>query len=211
MAIEKRVGDATSAHERALEGAVARVLDWTGRAIRYAPLVGGLMNQNWLVTVEGDARSYFVKVPGAGSEMFINRGVANEAARNAHAIGVAPEVIFFDPADGVEISEFLTGYRACTNADFTDPTIQSAVLGIYRAVHGGAKLSQTKTIFDMIEEHIEQGHELGAHFPRRCRGSSTATRRPSPPSSPPASTSSPASTIRCPATSCSTSAGRAGP
>lgn len=165
MSIRKRLGEAATDHERTLEKAVARVPQWRGRGVRYTALVGGLMNQNWVVEVDGDSRSYFVKVPGAGSEMFINRAAANEAARNAHAIGVAPEVVFFDPADGLEISEFLDGYRACTNADFSDPAIQSGVLDIYRRVHAGPALSLTKTIFDMIEEHIEQGRELGAHFP----------------------------------------------
>ena len=68
-------------------------------------------------------------------------------------------------SDGLEVSEFLEGYRACTNADFGDPDIQSDVLALYRRVHSGPRLQQTKTIFDMIEEHIEQGRELGSAFP----------------------------------------------
>ena len=128
-------------------------------------LVGGLMNQNWIVEVENDPRKYFVKVPGEGSEMFINRVVSNEAARNAHAMAIAPEVVFFDPQDGLEISEFLEGYRACTTADFADPEIQSDVLALYSRLHNGPALGMTKTIFDMIEEHIDQGRKLGSHFP----------------------------------------------
>jgi thiamine kinase-like enzyme len=165
MPVTKRLGEAASEPEHTLEQAVARVAPWQGRQIRYASLVGGLMNQNWVIDVAGDTRRYFVKVPGAGSEMFIDRLAANEAARNAHAIGVAPEVVFFDPADGLEISEFLDGYRACTNADFSAPAIQGDVLDIYRRLHASQPLSLTKTVFDMIEEHIEQGRELGAHFP----------------------------------------------
>jgi thiamine kinase-like enzyme len=97
--------------------------------------------------------------------MFIDRVAANEAARNAHAMGIAPEVVFFDAQDGLEVSEFLEGYRACTNADFGDAAIQSDVLDLYRRLHAGPKLSLTKTIFDMIEEHVEQGRQLGSHFP----------------------------------------------
>lgn len=55
--------------------------------------------------------------------MFIDRVAANEAARNAHAMGIAPEVVFFDAQDGLEVSEFLEGYRACTNGDFGDAAI----------------------------------------------------------------------------------------
>lgn len=165
MTVRRNLGEALSIHERNLEAAVARVPQWSGKAISYMPLVGGLMNQNWLVDVAGDCRRYFVKVPGEGSEMFIDRVAANEAARNAHAMGLAPEVIFFDAGDGLEVSEFLEGYRACTNADFGDPAIQSDVLELYRRLHAGPQLGLTKTIFDMIEEHIEQGRELGSAFP----------------------------------------------
>jgi thiamine kinase-like enzyme len=176
MSVSRRLGEATTSHERDLERAVGRVPQWRGSDIRYASLVGGLVNQNWLVEVENHPRKYFVKVPGAGSEEFINRVVANEAARNAHAMAIAPEVVFFDPKDGVEISEFLEDYRACTNADFANPAIQREVLEIYNRLHTGPSLGMTKTIFDMIEEHIEQGRGLGSHFPadmpwieHRCR------------------------------------------
>ncbi len=165
MSFRKPLGQAANDHERTLEQVIGRVPQWQGRDIRYGALVGGLMNQNWVVEVDGDSRTYFVKVPGAGSEMFVDRLVANQAARNAHAIGVGPQVVFFDPGDGVEISEFLQGYRACTNADFSNAAIQSSVLDIYRRLHAGPALSLTKTIFDMIDEHIDHGRQLGSHFP----------------------------------------------
>jgi thiamine kinase-like enzyme len=75
-------------------------------------------------------------------------------------------VIFFDARDGLEVSEFIEGYRACTNADFGNPMIRSDVLNLYRQLHAGPKLNLTKTIFDMIEEHVEQGRELGSDFPQ---------------------------------------------
>ncbi|SHH10636.1 choline/ethanolamine kinase family protein [Bradyrhizobium erythrophlei] len=165
MSIKRRAGEATTVHERDLEKAVGRVPQWRDSGFRYAALVGGLTNQNWIVEVDGEPRRYFIKVPGEGSEMFIDRVVANEAARNAHAMELAPEVVFFDPQDGLEVSEFLEGYRACTNADFGDPSIQSDVLSLYRRLHSGPSLGLTKTIFDMIEEHIRQGRDLGSHFP----------------------------------------------
>ena len=165
MSVTRRLGEATDHAERRLEAAVVRVPDWRGRGIRYTALVGGLSNQNWLVEVEGDQRRYFLKVPGEGTELFVDRIATNEAARNSHGLGLAPEVIFFDPADGLEVSEFMEGYRACTTTDFMDKAIQEEVLSLYRRFHSGPKLSLTKTIFDMIEEHWQQGQELGALFP----------------------------------------------
>ena len=42
--------------------------------------------------------------------------------------GVAPEGICFDPADGLEVHEFIEGYRACTTGDFSSPKIQSVIM-----------------------------------------------------------------------------------
>jgi len=103
MTIRRTLGEASTIHERNLEQAVGRIPLWRGKNASYTSLVGGLMNQNWLVEIAGDTRRYFVKVPGEGSEMFIDRVVANEAARNAHAAGIGPEVIFFDAQDGLEV------------------------------------------------------------------------------------------------------------
>jgi thiamine kinase-like enzyme len=165
MNIKKRLGEGVTTHERHLERVAARIPGWEGRSIGYAPLVGGLLNQNWLVEVEGHPRRYFVKVPGEGSDNFIDRVTANQAARNAHAIGVGPEVVHFDPADGLEVSEFLEGYRTCTMSDFFNPAIRDTVLDIYRGLHASPALKLTKTMLDMIDEHIEQGRANGAHYP----------------------------------------------
>jgi thiamine kinase-like enzyme len=165
MTIERNLGDARDPDEFAIEAAIGRVPDWTGQAVRYKMLVGGLNNRNWLITVDGHARRYFVKVPGPGTEKFIDRAVAHQAAVNAHAMGLAPEVVYFDPSDGLEVHEFLEGYAACTNADFENPSIQEAVIASYRQLNAGPKLGLTKTIFEMIEEHWRDARDLGALLP----------------------------------------------
>lgn len=162
---ERRRGEARTPAEKAIEAAIDRVPMWRGREARYLELVGGIMNSNWRVAVEGDRQRYFVKIPGPGSELFIDRGTANEAATNAHAAGLAPGIVFFDPADGLEVHEFLEGYRACTNADFEIPAIQEAVIDRYRILNAGPRLGATKTIFDMIDEHVEQARSLGSLLP----------------------------------------------
>lgn len=163
--IEKKLGEAESPAEHALEDAIRRLPQWKDRVARYVPLVGGLMNGNFRVSIEGDARRYFVKVPGVGSEKFIDRKAAHAAATNAFRMGIGPEVIHFDPDSGVEIFEFLEGYRACTTSDFCSEAIQSAVIDIYRAFNSGPPLPLTKTVFDMIDEHFAQARELGSHLP----------------------------------------------
>lgn len=162
---KRRLGEANTQYERDAEAAIRRVPEWQGKDVVYGMLVGGLSNRNWRVQVPGDETDYFLKIPGEGTEMFIDRSVANEAANNAHGLGIAPRVVFFDPADGMEVHEFLDGYRACTTTDFGDPSIQEKVLALYKTFHAGPRLSLTKTIFDLIDEHFEQARSLGSSLP----------------------------------------------
>lgn len=164
MIIRRKLGEARSQYERDVEAAIRRVPQWQGRDIYYGMLVGGLNNRNWRVQIEGDPRDYFLKIPGEGTEMFIDRVSSNEAAVNAHGLGIAPEVVYFDPSDGMEVHEFLDGYQACTTTDFFKPEIQQAVMELYKTFHGGPKLTMTKTIFDLIDEHLEQARSLGSHM-----------------------------------------------
>lgn len=163
--IERTLGQAMTEAERAVEAIIARVPQWQGRQVGYAMVVGGLSNSNWRVSVAEEEREFFIKVPGVGTEKFIDRKAANAAARQAHQLGVGPEVVFFDPDDGVEISEYLDGYRACTNADFGSPAIQHGVIELYKSFNSGPKLPLDKNVFDMIEEHFEQARELRADLP----------------------------------------------
>lgn len=149
----------------AVRAAINSVPAWRGRATRFAPVGGGLSNSNWRVHVEGDARQYFLKVPGAGTDAFIDRGNAHEAALRAGAIGVSPEVIAFFPDTGVEIIEFLDDYRACTNGDVKSPDISASIIALYRAFNSTPPLPATKTVLDMIEEHRDQAAQQGLALP----------------------------------------------
>jgi len=162
----RAVGTARNDTERSVETALAAIEPWHGKRLEYAPVLGGLQNSNWRITVEGTDTRYFLKIPGAGSETFIDRALANEAARRAGVKGIGPELVHFDPTTGVEVIEFLEGYRACTNGDFKDVTIPRQIIDIYRELHDGELLSVTKTMFDMIDEHLAQAHELDVKLPQ---------------------------------------------
>lgn len=153
----------STATEPNIAAAVESVPGWSSESVSVEPLVGGLMNSNWLATHDGTM--HFMKVYGAGSENFVNRDLSIEAARQAHALGIAPNVLHYDNNTGLEVVEFLTGYRASTNADFARYDFLEHVIDLYAAFNGGKALSETKDVFEMTDEHIEQGNELGAIRP----------------------------------------------
>lgn len=162
----RSLGQAQTDGERDLETAVAAVPQWAGKAIRYEPVSGGISNANWRVFVEGDQRSYFVKVPGKGTELFIDRDAANDASVKAHAAGVSAAVIHYAPTSGVAVFEFIEGLRTSTNGDFLNRTVRTNAVRALRAFNEGALLNLNKTLFDMIDEHVEQVRQLGGHVPQ---------------------------------------------
>lgn len=149
--------------EQKITDAINTVPGWSSDNVEARPLVGGLNNSNWLATHEG--KLHFMKVYGIGSENFINRDLSIEAARQAHALGIAPKVLHYDNETGLEVVEFLTDYRASTNADFSRKDFLEHVIDLYSTFNGGNQLSTTKDVFDMTDEHIEQGRVLGVHVP----------------------------------------------
>ncbi len=149
----------------ALVTALAAVDGWGGREICCAPIAGGITNSNWRVRVEGEPCDLFVKLPGAGTELFIDRGAAHDASVAAARSGYGARVRHYVPELGVEMFEFLDGLRPATNADFQRPTVHRNAVRALRAFNSQPSLRLTKTAFDMIDEHLETARCLAAALP----------------------------------------------
>jgi thiamine kinase-like enzyme len=162
--IWKMMGQAASVAEHELEAILARVRRWEGAALRYRPVSGGISNSNWRISL-GEGPDYFLKVPGRGTEMFIQRDAANDASRRAFECGFGVEVVDFLPEDGVEIFAFMEGWHATSNLDFLRPAVRQNAITALRAFNDSAPLKLTKTIFDMLEEHFTQLKMVHAREP----------------------------------------------
>jgi len=162
---DKTPGQAETPEERALEEALALAGLFRGRPVAYRDVLGGISNSNFRVRTLDDGRDYFVKIPGAGTEMFIDRNAAFDASIKAGAAGVGPR-IYDDLYDrGIEICDFIPDRRACNVADFGAPGPRLAAIDAYRRFHAVGALGLTKTIFDMIDEHDRQVVALGGWLP----------------------------------------------
>lgn len=159
----KPLGSATHVMEETIEQVIRDApLFRGGEGMLYAPVSGGISNENWRVREKEGPGDWFVKVPGNGTEMFVDRAAALEASKKAAAVGLGPKV-HDDLADrGVEINDFIPDRRASTHTDFADPATCAAAIAAYRRMHGLPKLGLTKTVFDMIDEHAQQAADLGA-------------------------------------------------
>jgi thiamine kinase-like enzyme len=161
----REIGTARNDAERQLEEAVVQVDAWTARTMRYRPVSGGISNTNFRVAVENTSHDFFVKIPGRGTEMFIDRKAARAASRQAEIIGVGPTTFDYLDHAGIEIAEFIDDRRPSTHLDFIDPAIRAETVRLYRLFHQAPRLPLTKTAFDMIDEHYDQVRQLNGFLP----------------------------------------------
>ena len=90
-----------------IEEVIDRVEEWRGRTIEFEELTSGLTNKNFVVTVDG--KRYVVRIPGQGSDIFINRDVELHNTLSVSEVGVGAHVYHAFESDYVIVSEFLSG------------------------------------------------------------------------------------------------------
>ena len=112
--------------------------------------LGGLTN---LVYRVGDL---CLRIPGAGTEEYIDRANEAVAAREAARAGVSPEVIHADPGTGVMVTRFIEGAVTMDPAAFRTRTGAPArAAEAFRRLHrSGAVFPFRFELFAMIDEYL---------------------------------------------------------
>jgi thiamine kinase-like enzyme len=138
-----------------LDGEQARAaLKTVPRLARYdGPLerLGGLTNR---VYRAGD---YCLRIPGKGTEEYINRANEAIAAREAAKAGVSPEVIHFDERTGVMVTRFIAGAETMSPQQFRSRTGSPARAGqAFRKLHASNAVFPFRfELFAMIDDYLK--------------------------------------------------------
>lgn len=116
--------------------------------------LGGLTNRVYRVDT-GD-RSAVVRLPGPGTEAYIDRKVEATNARAAERAGVSPQVILADPDSGVLITETIEGIETMTPALFRsrDGSPARAGRSLAKLHNSGERFDFRFELFAMIEEYL---------------------------------------------------------
>jgi len=140
------MSDETEKLLRASLSAIPSLAGYTGPVER----LGGLTN---LVFRVGDA---CVRLPGAGTEEYINRAHEAVSARAAADAGVSPDVIHADPETGVMATRFIDSAITMTPAGFRNDigAVHRAGEAFRRLHTSGARFPFTFELFAMIDEYL---------------------------------------------------------
>ncbi|MEP6564657.1 MAG: phosphotransferase family protein [Mesorhizobium sp.] len=113
--------------------------------------LGGLTN---LVFRAGD---FCLRIPGKGTEEYINRANEAVAAREAAKAGVSPEVLHVGQGTGVMVTRFIAGAETMSPEKFkTRPGSPARAGQAFRKLHGsGAVFPFRFELFAMIDDYLK--------------------------------------------------------
>ncbi|KAA3441710.1 LPS biosynthesis choline kinase [Mesorhizobium sp. SARCC-RB16n] len=132
---------------RARLAAVPVLAGYTGPLDR----LGGLTN---LVFKAGD---YCLRIPGKGTEEYINRANEAIAAREAARAGVSPEVLHADAATGLMVTRYIAYAETMSPEKFRDRQGSPArAAEAFRKLHtSGAVFPFRFELFSMIDDYLK--------------------------------------------------------
>lgn len=112
--------------------------------------MGGLTNRVYRV---GDM---VLRLPGKGTEDYIDRGNEAVAARAAAMAGVSPEVIHADASSGIMVTRFIPGTVTMSPAAFrARPGSPARAARAFAQLHGsGARFPARFELFAMIDDYL---------------------------------------------------------
>lgn len=134
------------AEVRAIIGTIPALSGYSGPVER----LGGLTNRVYRL---GDL---CLRLPGKGTEAYINRANEAVAAKEAARAGIAPEVIFADVASGMMVTRFIDGAVTMTPDGFATRQGAAARAGAaFAQLHrSGAVFPFRFELFAMIDEYL---------------------------------------------------------
>lgn len=116
--------------------------------------LGGLTNLIYRIDRGGE--SFVLRIPGPGTEDYIDRKVEAHNARVAAEAGVGAEVLFFDETDGLMLTRFLDGCVTMSPALFASRSgaPARAALALKRMHSCGREFRFRFELFTMIDEYL---------------------------------------------------------
>jgi len=146
-----------------IDEVVTKIPDWNGKKISITPLSGGLTNSNFKVEVDGTP--YFVRVPGASTELLaIDRANEYHNTKAASEAGVAPKIFYHLPEYKVMVIEFLNGKTMSKDLlnESGQPTRMAQAI---KRLHAGSRFLLDFNMFRLTEYYLSLCRDRAIKIP----------------------------------------------
>jgi thiamine kinase-like enzyme len=146
-----------------IEEVAGKIPDWQGREITITPLSGGLTNSNYKIEVDGTP--YFVRVPGASTELLaIDRKNEYHNTKAASEAGVAPKIYFHLPEYDVMVIEFLNG-KTMSKDSLNELGQPARMAQAIRRLHAGPRFLLDFNMFRLTEYYLSLCRDRSIKIP----------------------------------------------
>lgn len=146
-----------------IDQVVSLIPSWQGRRVAVRPMTGGLTNTNFRVDVDGKA--YFVRIPGASTELLaVDRVNEIYNARAAAETGVAPPLLHVLPEGNVMVFAFIDG-RTMSIESLKAPGLPARLAASLRRLHSGPRFHQEFDMFRLVEFYLQTAERHAVRIP----------------------------------------------
>ena len=147
--IQEQINAAVHMRELAVVAEVlgARIGDITD----FVAMTTGMTNHSYLFTCKG-AR-YILRIPGEGTSDLINRTQEEEVYRAIAGTGICDDVVYLNSGNGLKVTRFLDGVRACDPYNEDDLKRCMDLLRHFHRIR--LKVGHSFDIFKTIEHYEE--------------------------------------------------------
>jgi len=146
-----------------IEEVIERIPGWKEKELWYEPLGGGITNHNY--TVHTGEEEYVVRIPGAGTEIFISRENELDCSIQAGNAGIAPKVIHHLKPENVSIVQFIHGTTLTTSLIADDDNLIKRIVHSIHELHEKVVFRSTFDPFATVRNYLHYVKQFGATLP----------------------------------------------
>lgn len=126
--------------------------------------LAGMTNRNYLADALG--KRFVVRIPGEGTEEYIDRKADEEAGKLTSDIGVNAPVVHYDPKTGTQITEFIEGSVTMSSEVFQEPGAVRRAAIAFRKLHTcGKKLKNDFNEKAVAQDYLDVLKAKSARMP----------------------------------------------
>jgi len=140
--------------------------------------LGGLTNL--VYRVQQADRVYLLRIPGQGTQEYIDRQAEAGNARVAADAGVSAAVLYFDETDGLMLADYIEGTTLDEDGFKNPGSLARAAVALHRMHQHPHSFRTHFDVFEKIDEYLQLLDKLGAPLPdgyRQVKREADAVRR----------------------------------
>jgi thiamine kinase-like enzyme len=142
---------------------IGRIEAWRGKKVTCNPLGGGITNHNYTVQVGDD--TFVVRIPGEGTDIFIDRDNELQCSRAAGEAGVAPRVLYHLKPENITVVPFIRGRTLTTQEIVRDNELIQRVVHAIKTVHDKVSFTNIFNPFETVRRYMGYVERYDAPLP----------------------------------------------